>query len=75
MTSAEPLLSGAPGSAPRVHATEAEYKAWIYQHIPHPAARWHRTLIYRRFIESFPDLSPWFDTPLELRLGFSGGPA
>src|SRR5258708_35227760 len=32
-------------------------------------------LIYRRFIESFPDLSTWFDSPLELRLGFSGGPA
>jgi integrase len=74
MTSAEPLLSGAPGSAPQVHATEAEYKAWIYEHIPHPAARWHRMLIYRRFIESFPDLSTWFDSPLELRLGFSGGP-
>ncbi len=74
MTSAEPLLSGAPGSAPRVHAAEAEYKAWIYQHIPHPAARWHRMLIYRRFIESFPVLSRWFDSPLQLRLGFSGGP-
>ena len=32
-------------------------------------------LIYRRFIESFPDLSMWFDSPLQLRLGFSGGPA
>jgi hypothetical protein len=75
MSSAETLLSGVSGPPPRVHATEAEYRAWIYEHIRHPAARWHRMLIYRRFVESFPDLSAWFDSPLELRLGFSGGPA
>ena len=32
-------------------------------------------MVYARFVESFPDLSRWFDSPLELRLGFSGGPA
>ena len=47
MTSAQTLLSGRPGPAPRVHATEADYKAWVYEYIPHPAARWHRMLVYR----------------------------
>ena len=75
MTSAETLLSGEPGQAPRVHAEEADYKSWVYEYIPQQWARWHRMLVYRRFVESFPDLSTWFNSPLELRLGFSGGPA
>ena len=75
MTSAETLLSGDPGTAPRVHAKEADYKSWVYEYIPLQWARWHRMLVYRRFVESFPELSTWFDSPLELRLGFSGGPA
>lgn len=75
MTSAETLSSAGVGRAAPVHAKEADYKSWIYEHIPHPSARWHRMLIYRRFVESFPDLSTWFKSPLELRLGFTGGPA
>ena len=75
MTSAETLLSGEPGQAPRVHAEEADYKSWVYEYVPQQWARWHLMLVYRRFVESFPDLSAWFNSPLELRLGFSGGPA
>jgi len=74
MTSVEAISTACGGSPPRVHANEADYKSWVYEHVPHPAARWHRMLVYRRFVESFPDLSAWFDAPLEVRLGFSGGP-
>ena len=75
MTSAERLLTRVAGSAARAHATEDDYKSWVYEYVPQQWARWHRMLVYRRFVESFPDLSTWFDSPLELRLGFSGGPA
>jgi integrase len=75
MTSAETLLTPVVGPATRVHVSEAEYKSWVDEHIPHPAARWQRMWIYRRFVGSFPDLSAWFDAPLDLRLGFTGGPA
>src|ERR1700739_4728280 len=74
MTSARTLLSAGSGSASQIHASEPEYKSWVYKHIPHPALRWQRMLIYRRFVESFPNLSTWFQSPLDIRLGFSGGP-
>jgi hypothetical protein len=75
MTSAETIFTPIAGLAARVHVSEAEYKSWVDDHIPHPAARWQRMVIYRRFVGSFPDLSTWFDTPLDLRLGFTGGPS
>jgi hypothetical protein len=74
MTSTRTLLRAGSGSAPQIHASEAEYKSWVYKHIPHPTLRWQRMLIYRRFVESFPNLSTWFQSPLDLRLGFCGGP-
>jgi len=74
MTSAQALLTSTAGPSERVHVSEIEYKAWVDEHVPHPAARWQRMVIYRRFVGSFPDLSAWFDAPLDRRLGFTGGP-
>src|SRR6478672_10185189 len=75
MTSAETVLTLITGLATPVHVSEAEYKSWVDEHLPHPAARWQRMVIYRRFVGSFPDLSTWFDAPLGRRLGFTGGPS
>ena len=65
----------APSTRPRfLHATEAEYGAWVGEHVPHYAARWERMRAYRRFVEAWPDLRAWFSAPLVERLGFVGGP-
>jgi hypothetical protein len=74
MTSAQTVLTPTAVRAVQVHASDAEYRSWVNEHIPHPAARWQRMVIYRRFLGSFPDLSTWFDAPLSRRLGFTGGP-
>lgn len=74
MTSAEKLLTSSARIAKRAHVSEDEYKAWVDEHVPHRFARWHRMVIYRRFVELFPDLTTWFAAPLDQRLGFTGGP-
>ena len=57
----------------RWHAGEAEYRAWVWQYVPHEAARWERMRSYRRFVEQWPDLRDWFTATLPVRLGFEGG--
>ncbi|UTT69369.1 site-specific integrase [Arthrobacter sp. DNA4] len=58
----------------RRHATEAEYSAWVKAFIPHYAARYERMASYRRFVQAWPDLEEWFQAPLLVRAGFTGGP-
>lgn len=57
----------------RRHASEAEYKAWVNAFVPHQAARYERLASYRRFVRAWPDLEDWFEAPLLVRAGFSGG--
>lgn len=61
-----------PTPAPRNHAIEADYRTWVTEHIPHPAARSERVRAYRRFVETWPHLDEWFAAPLPTRLGFAG---
>jgi len=56
------------------HASEDEYRAWVYEYIPAQATRWERMCSYRRFVEQWPHLPDWFAAPLPVRLGFEGGP-
>jgi integrase len=81
---AEPItprgsVSLVPAPAPaeargvRRHANEEDYRAWVYQYVPHQATRWERLCAYRRFVEQWPDLRDWFAAPLPVRLGFEGG--
>ena len=71
-TSGSLALRSVPAS--RAHASESEYKAWVDEYVPHPAARFERIRAYRRFVEAWPQLDRWFAAPLLTRLGFTGGP-
>jgi integrase len=53
-----------------LHANEADYRSWVNEFVPHPAARLERMRAYRRFVEGWPTLSDWFAEPLTVRLGF-----
>jgi hypothetical protein len=57
----------------RRHASEEEYRAWVWKYVPHEAARWERMRAYRRFVEQWPQLPAWIAAPLPVRLGFEGG--
>lgn len=61
-------------SGGRRHATEAEYAAWVKAFVPHYAARYERVASYRRFVQAWPDLEDWFQAPLLVRAGLTGGP-
>jgi integrase len=60
--------------SPRRHAAEAEYGAWVNAFVPNQAARYERMAAYRRFLLAWPDLEAWFEAPLLVRAGFTGGP-
>ncbi|MET3204941.1 hypothetical protein ACQCSV_00755 [Pseudarthrobacter sp. S3] len=75
------MSSGAAGDfersarpSPRRHASEAEYGAWVNAFVPNQAARYERMAAYRRFLLAWPDLEAWFEAPLLVRAGFTGGP-
>ena len=53
-----------------VHASEAEYRAWLAAHVPTQVARWERMHAYRRFTDAWPGLTEWFAAPLPVRLGY-----
>jgi hypothetical protein len=57
----------------RRHASEQDYRSWVYKYVPHQAVRWERLCAHRRFVEQWPDLRDWFAAPLPVRLGFEGG--
>jgi integrase len=57
----------------RRHASEQDYRSWVYEYVPHQAVRWERLCAYRRFVEQWPDLRDWFAATLPVRLGFEGG--
>lgn len=74
MTSAAGATSRITAPTERRHATETEYGAWVKAFIPHYAARYERMAAYRRFVQNWPDLEDWFQAPLLVRAGFTGGP-
>ena len=74
MNSGAGALERSAVSPARRHASEAEYGAWVNAFVPHQASRYERMAAYRRFVRAWPDLEAWFEAPLLVRAGFTGGP-